>query len=110
MQNAAVRRLAVPDMTTTVLTLTLTGIAADSSLAGGTSPRLRRRAGAVLSILAGSFVGALLMRRGLAWTIGAAAVVDAAAVAGLWSSRWAADASVGLRQTLVAEGAAASHR
>ena len=34
-QNATARRLAVPDLTTTVLTLTLTGIAADSQLAGG---------------------------------------------------------------------------
>jgi uncharacterized membrane protein YoaK (UPF0700 family) len=29
-QNAAARTLAVPDLTTTVLTLTLTGVAADS--------------------------------------------------------------------------------
>jgi hypothetical protein len=35
-QNASVRELGVPDFTTTVLTLTLTGLAAaDSSLAGG---------------------------------------------------------------------------
>jgi uncharacterized membrane protein YoaK (UPF0700 family) len=38
-QNATVRRLAVPDMTTTVLTLTLTGLASDSRLAGGETPR-----------------------------------------------------------------------
>ena len=31
-RNAAVRRIAVPDLTTTVLTLTLTGLAADSRL------------------------------------------------------------------------------
>jgi uncharacterized membrane protein YoaK (UPF0700 family) len=37
-QNAAARRLAVPDRTTTVLTLTLTGLAADSTWAGGSSP------------------------------------------------------------------------
>ena len=36
-RNAAVRKLAIPDLTTTVLTLTLTGIAADSSLAKGLS-------------------------------------------------------------------------
>jgi hypothetical protein len=36
MRNAAVRKLAVPDLTTTVLTLTITGLAADSSLARGT--------------------------------------------------------------------------
>jgi uncharacterized membrane protein YoaK (UPF0700 family) len=34
-QNATARRLAVPDLTTTVLTMTLTGVAADSRLAGG---------------------------------------------------------------------------
>src|SRR5262245_12176272 len=43
LRNATVRRLAVPDLTTTVLTLTLTGLAADSSLAGGTNPRIERR-------------------------------------------------------------------
>src|SRR5438046_1454393 len=34
-RNATARRLAVPDLTTTVLTLTMTGLAADSGLAGG---------------------------------------------------------------------------
>jgi uncharacterized membrane protein YoaK (UPF0700 family) len=38
MRNAAVRKLAVPDLTTTVLTLTITGLAADSSLARGSTP------------------------------------------------------------------------
>ena len=33
-QNAVVRRLAVPDLTTTVLTMTITGMAADSRLGG----------------------------------------------------------------------------
>jgi uncharacterized membrane protein YoaK (UPF0700 family) len=47
LQNATVRRLAVPDVTTTVLTLTLTGLAADSWLAGGRSPRAGRRVAAV---------------------------------------------------------------
>jgi len=89
LQNAAVRRLAVPDMTTTVLTLTLTGIAADSSLAGGADPRLARRVGAVLSMLAGAVCGAILLRRGLAWTIAAAAMIQAVALAGFWSSRTA---------------------
>jgi hypothetical protein len=34
-RNATISRLAVPDLTTTVLTMTLTGLAADSALAGG---------------------------------------------------------------------------
>jgi hypothetical protein len=43
-QNATARTLAVPDLTTTVLTLTLTGIAADSRAADppGASSRLLR--------------------------------------------------------------------
>jgi uncharacterized membrane protein YoaK (UPF0700 family) len=37
-RNAAVRKLAIPDLTTTVLTLTITGIGAESSLANGNNP------------------------------------------------------------------------
>jgi uncharacterized membrane protein YoaK (UPF0700 family) len=40
LRTATVRRLAVPDLTTTVLTMTLTSLAADSALAGGRNPRL----------------------------------------------------------------------
>src|SRR5437868_1926811 len=43
LQNAAARFLAVPDLTTTVLTLTLTRLAADSTWAGGNNPRIARR-------------------------------------------------------------------
>ena len=41
LRNAMVRKLNVPDLTTTVLTLTLTGLAADSTLADGKNPRWR---------------------------------------------------------------------
>ena len=57
-QNAAVRRLAVPDLTTTVLTLTITGIAADSVLAGGEGLMAGRRFLAVASMLVGALIGA----------------------------------------------------
>jgi uncharacterized membrane protein YoaK (UPF0700 family) len=60
-QNATARRLAVPDLTTTVLTLTLTGIAADSRLAGGTGGHPARRLIAVTAMFAGAVVGALLV-------------------------------------------------
>lgn len=63
LRNATVRRLAVPDLTTTVLTLTMTGIAADSPLAGGTNPRLGRRITSVISILVGGAIGAWLVYR-----------------------------------------------
>jgi uncharacterized membrane protein YoaK (UPF0700 family) len=59
-QNAVVRQLAVPDMTTTVLTMTLTGIAADIR-AGRPSPALARRLLSVGSMLVGAFAGAVLV-------------------------------------------------
>src|SRR5258708_29429332 len=56
-QNAAARRLAVPDLTTTVLTLTLTGLAADSTLAGGKNPHPRPRLPATAVLFLGAAVG-----------------------------------------------------
>jgi uncharacterized membrane protein YoaK (UPF0700 family) len=60
-QNATARRLAVADLTTTVLTMTLTGIAADSQLAGGKGAGLGRRVLAVGAMLAGACFGALIV-------------------------------------------------
>jgi uncharacterized membrane protein YoaK (UPF0700 family) len=57
-RNAVIRHLAVRDMTTTVLTLTLTGLAADSGLVGGSNPRAVRRAAAVVAMLVGAIIGA----------------------------------------------------
>ena len=75
LQNATVRRLAVPDLTTTVLTLTLTGLAADSRLAGGHSPRAGRRVATVGLMAAGALAGALLLRVDVALPVLVAAVV-----------------------------------
>jgi uncharacterized membrane protein YoaK (UPF0700 family) len=60
-QNAASRKLAVPDFTTTVLTLTLTGIGADSPLAGGGGSKTTRRMLSVATLFLGAFAGALLV-------------------------------------------------
>ncbi|HEX3687935.1 MAG TPA: YoaK family protein [Gaiellaceae bacterium] len=60
-QNATARRLAVADLTTTVLTLTLTGIASDSRLGGGSGANTARRVLAVGAMLLGAVVGALLV-------------------------------------------------
>src|SRR5277367_5277052 len=69
LQNAIARRLGVPDLTTTVLTLTLTGLAADSTFAGGSNPRPGRRLAATLTMFLGAAVGAFLV---LQFSIGAA--------------------------------------
>lgn len=65
-RNATIRQLKVADLTTTVLTLTLTGLSADSRAAGGTGTNWRRRVGAVIAIFAGAALGAgLLVHVGL---------------------------------------------
>jgi len=61
LQNATARRLGVADLTTTVLTLTVTGLAADSRLAGGTHPNTGRRLAATAAMLVGALVGAVLV-------------------------------------------------
>jgi uncharacterized membrane protein YoaK (UPF0700 family) len=76
-RNAAVRTLAIPDVTTTVLTLTLTGIAADSSFANGTNVRLARRLGAVLAMFSGAAVGAVVIGYSVAAALGLAAAISA---------------------------------
>jgi uncharacterized membrane protein YoaK (UPF0700 family) len=69
LRNATIRKLDVPDMTTTVLTYILTGLAADSSPAGGNNPRSGRRAASVLLMFAGAAIGTLLLRFSLSLTL-----------------------------------------
>jgi uncharacterized membrane protein YoaK (UPF0700 family) len=57
-QNATARKLAVPDLTTTVLTLTITGTAADSTIAGGKGSTGGRRFLSVAAMFVGALIGA----------------------------------------------------
>jgi uncharacterized membrane protein YoaK (UPF0700 family) len=69
-QNATARALAVPDLTTTVLTLTITGISADSTAAGGTSSKLGRRLISIASMFLGGLIGVWLVEAGHgAWVL-----------------------------------------
>ena len=61
-QNSTVRHLRVPDLTTTVLTLALTGFAADSFIAGGPGAKAHRRFGSIVAMVAGAAAGAELLR------------------------------------------------
>jgi uncharacterized membrane protein YoaK (UPF0700 family) len=61
-RNGTVRRLGVADLSTTVLTLTLTGLAADSRLAGGQNPNRGRRLAAVCALFLGAALGAFLIK------------------------------------------------
>jgi len=87
-QNAIARRLAVPDLNTTVLTQTLTGIAADLRIAGGSESRVGRRLLAVAAMLLGAIVGALLVVHVANWTslaVAAALLAGVAVAAGTWA-------------------------
>lgn len=81
-QAATARFIAVKDVTTVVVTSTITGLAADSVLGSGKGGGSARRVAAVVLILAGAAVGAALLRWHLAAGLGVAAgiVVLAAAV------------------------------
>jgi len=72
-RNATVRRLGIPDLTTTVLTMTLTGLAAESPPAGGSGEGSVRRIAAVLAMLTGALAGALLLKTSLVLPLAAAA-------------------------------------
>jgi uncharacterized membrane protein YoaK (UPF0700 family) len=77
-RNAIIRHLSVRDMTTTVLTQTLTGLAADSSLAGGGNPRAGRRSAAVVAMGIGAVIGAALyLHQGAGLALVVAAVTTA---------------------------------
>ncbi|MFF4342257.1 DUF1275 family protein [Kitasatospora sp. NPDC001540] len=77
LRSATVRSLGVPDLTTTVLTMTLTGLAAEPR-----SPRRRRRVLAALAMLAGVVPGAVLvLHRQTGWALVAAAALTGATAA-----------------------------
>ena len=57
--NGRARRLGVADLSTAVLTLS--GLAADNRLAGGSNPDLARRLAAVVALFLGASLGAKLI-------------------------------------------------
>jgi uncharacterized membrane protein YoaK (UPF0700 family) len=77
-RNAAVRKLAIPDLTTTVLTLTITGIGADSSLANGNDPRLARRVASVAAMFLGAALGAVVIHYSISGALWLASAISAA--------------------------------
>jgi uncharacterized membrane protein YoaK (UPF0700 family) len=76
MRNATVRSLSVPDHTTTVLTLTLARLAADTRLAGGDNHRWASRASSVATMLAGAAIGTWLLRHSVMLPLAIAGTVS----------------------------------
>ena len=85
-QNSVARKLAVPDLTTTVLTMTLTGIGADPGTGRHGHVTLTRRVLAVVTMLVGGILGA-----GLVLNVGVVAplalTTGLLAVAAIWATR-----------------------
>lgn len=77
-QAATAKRLKVAEITTVVVTSTITGLAADSKLAGGDSQYWQRRALAVALILAGAVAGAAALNVGLWLGLAISAVISIA--------------------------------
>jgi uncharacterized membrane protein YoaK (UPF0700 family) len=97
MRNAAVRKLGVPDLTTTVLTLTIIGLAADSSLAHGSNPRWQRRLASVLAMFAGAALGVIVVRRSVFTALAFAVVVASVCSVALFSSLcWSSEAQASM--------------
>jgi uncharacterized membrane protein YoaK (UPF0700 family) len=87
-QNAAARALAVPDLTTTVLTLTITGTSADSKAAGGPGGKPGRRLLSVSAMFLGGLIGALAVLHGHApLTLLCAVALLAVAASAAWRTR-----------------------
>ncbi len=85
-RTAAVRKLAIPDLTTTVLTLTITGIGADSSLANGNNPRLARRVESVVAMFLGAALGAVILHYSISVALGLGTAISALCSAALFRS------------------------
>ncbi|MET7568741.1 YoaK family protein [Streptomyces sp. NPDC005492] len=76
MRNATVRKLKVANFTTTtVLTMTLTGLFADSAAGETSAPGALRRVSAIVAMVAGAFLGAwLTLHHGLRYPLLVAAL------------------------------------
>ncbi len=86
LRNAVVRKLGVPELTTTVLTLTITGLAADSVLAGGENPRWLRRCAAIAAMLGGAAAGAAMLHQSMALALFVSGIVSAAGACAAFES------------------------
>ncbi|MGX1548743.1 YoaK family protein [Streptomyces adustus] len=76
LRNATVRKLGVADLTTTVLTMTLTGLASDSRAGGGSGHRSPRRTASAVAMAVGALLGAwLVLHHGLGVPLLVAAVL-----------------------------------
>lgn len=75
---AIVRKLGGSDLTTSVLTLTIKGLAVDSVLKGRPDPRWLWQCAAILAMLSGAVAGAVMVRRSVALPLFVCSIMSAA--------------------------------
>ena len=68
-QNALMRRWGIRDLATNVMTLTLCGLLAESTLGGGANPRAARRSASIGIFLIGAAAGAAMTGYGVLWPV-----------------------------------------
>jgi uncharacterized membrane protein YoaK (UPF0700 family) len=84
-QNATARALAVPDFSTTVLTSTLSGLAADRPDLSAPNSRAIRRVAAVTAMLTGAMAGTILVLcASTGWALATVSALLATVAAGAW--------------------------
>lgn len=83
-QNVTARQFGIQELSTTVLTSTISGIGFDSRLAGGTGEREKLRYSVVFTMCGGAIVGATMTRFTVAPIIAMAAVAVTASAAVFW--------------------------
>jgi uncharacterized membrane protein YoaK (UPF0700 family) len=87
-QAFVARKLAVKEVTTVVVTSTLTALAGELFTTSARRALLNRRSSAILLILLGATTGALLLLLSTAWALAAtSAILALVAVVGHWSTR-----------------------
>jgi uncharacterized membrane protein YoaK (UPF0700 family) len=74
---AIVRKLGGSDLTTSVLTLTIKGLAVDSVLKGRPDPRWLWQCAAILAMLSGAVAGAVMVRRSVALPLFVCSIMSA---------------------------------
>ncbi|WP_236147575.1 YoaK family protein [Mycolicibacterium sp. CH28] len=79
-QAVVARALAIPDMTTVVVTSTLTALAGETWVRGPSGSLANRRAGAIVMIFLGAVTGALTLRIHMAVPYGVAAALTVSVI------------------------------
>jgi uncharacterized membrane protein YoaK (UPF0700 family) len=89
LQNALGLKLAVPGLTTSVVTMALTGISAESQLAGGSGRNMGARIASIAALFVGALVGALFVVNVNAWSelLLATAILISVSLVSAWLSR-----------------------